>query len=1158
MSSAADFEDELFQDLISDFLDESMKQISSLNDHFLEFEEALDSGDAETLDAAENYDALNEVFRAAHSMKGASAMLGIVGVNALTHKLENLLSAIRSSTVPLSRAALEILFRGLDRLEEILDHVAKTRTAKGRPEDSEFLDWLSTSIDELAAQGPAPTPQAAADSATARAASSAPAEKDAAMVPESQFGDQDDEDMDAPQSSASDLESELTPEMASSSLTPSPTPSESQQEAEMESDAEVEPNTPNDPNEAAATNEDFVTESNTEQEQTEKPKKADKRVAPPPPPPVEEDFGFDVRKYLTLYLDETDEEIEHLNQALLILERQPGDKEALNEVFRMAHRIKGSSTAMGFEGVSRLTHHLESLFDDLRGETRELDEPLMNLIFHCVDELRDFHLQYRATGEPSVNLDSLAQAVLSVLEGNAPPAIERMPSASNESAPQETAPKAVPAPAKSPSPSSDSKPDYPPTWTFPEGREGYRIVIDFHAGISFSDLKAELIQTKLSSRGEIHLTEPTLGDGSALTRFVVYIESTSEQAELESVANIDGVAHIDIQYFSIDESGTYAGSFGPPAEVVDEEPPAPAPVPTPAAAVPVSKQPEPVVPVALTSAPPAPPEPQEISREVEPINVPYADTKAPAKEVPVEPAAVSAAPPPKAKKPSRPQAPPPASGAAAAADLAARDGKDAGTSSARPSETLRVEIERLDHLMNLAGELVINKARFVQIAGGMHQIFGNNKNAIYASREISSRLDDMSQTLQKTRRGERSNLEIDQLAKNVDDLQNSFQIIMNELDRIQSGRNQFHTMEEAIHQLTRIAEGIQKSVMDTRMVPIEPLFARFKRVVRDVARSINKEVVLVISGEKTELDKRMIDELGDPLIHMVRNAVDHGLETPEEREAAGKPRHGTVRLEASHRGNSVVILVSDDGRGIDANRVRNKIIEQGLMGEAEANLLADHEVVNFIFHPGLSTAAQVTDISGRGVGMDIVKSKIDELNGLIEVRTEPGEGTVFSIRLPLTLAIMPSLLTRTFGEVYAIPLENVEEIVNVHCRDVNMVHGKSTIRVRSRVISLACLDDAFTWNGARRPSRGQHITKLREEGKDLTVVILQSGITRIGLVVDDLIGEDDIVIKSLAENFSNVRGLAGASILGNGRVSLILDVEAVLELISQPLPKVPA
>jgi two-component system chemotaxis sensor kinase CheA len=341
------------------------------------------------------------------------------------------------------------------------------------------------------------------------------------------------------------------------------------------------------------------------------------------------------------------------------------------------------------------------------------------------------------------------------------------------------------------------------------------------------------------------------------------------------------------------------------------------------------------------------------------------------------------------------------------------------------------------------------------------------------------------------------------------------------------------------------------------MVPIGPLFERFRRVIRDLSVSSGKEVTLEIGGEKTELDKRMIDELSDPLIHMVRNAVDHGLELPNEREAAGKPRAGTVSLLASHRGNSVMITVSDDGRGINTERIRAKIVAKGLVGKAEALELSDRDLIAYIWHPGLSTAETITEISGRGVGMDIVKSRIENLSGTFDVRSVSGQGTTFIIRLPLTLAIMSSLLVRIYDEVYAIPLDHISEIVEVRSRQIYRVQGRPTIEIRKKIIALVALGDVFRWGGKDHPSvcngtRPGGTQPSAEEASDKrTVVVVQNGETMIGLLVDQLIGMQEVVLKSLERNFRTIPGLSGASILGDGRVSLILDLDAVIDLMAR-------
>jgi two-component system chemotaxis sensor kinase CheA len=355
--------------------------------------------------------------------------------------------------------------------------------------------------------------------------------------------------------------------------------------------------------------------------------------------------------------------------------------------------------------------------------------------------------------------------------------------------------------------------------------------------------------------------------------------------------------------------------------------------------------------------------------------------------------------------------------------------------------------------------------------------------------------------------------------------------------------HQMHTsigeLEEAVHQLERVADEIQKNVMDTRMVPIGPLFTRFHRVIRDITRSSGKNIQLVLRGEKTELDKRMIDELGDPLIHMVRNSADHGIEPPEVRARSGKPAKGTITLDACHRGNSILIQISDDGKGLNPESILRKAIEKGVISKDDAERMSAHQIYQLIWEPGFSTAECVTDVSGRGIGMDIVKSKVESLNGTVDVESTPGQGTVITMKLPLTLAILPSLMIEVDDDVFAMPMESVSEIIRVRSDEVSTVQGKDAVQVRGRVISMIRLGEVFEWAGENRPASGQ-------EPIQRTIVIVNEGDEEIGLVVDKVIGEEDVVIKSMSDNYKNVPGIAGASVLGNGRVSLILDPAGVI------------
>jgi two-component system, chemotaxis family, sensor kinase CheA len=315
-------------------------------------------------------------------------------------------------------------------------------------------------------------------------------------------------------------------------------------------------------------------------------------------------------------------------------------------------------------------------------------------------------------------------------------------------------------------------------------------------------------------------------------------------------------------------------------------------------------------------------------------------------------------------------------------------------------------------------------------------------------------------------------------------------------------------------------------------------------VVRDITRANGKQIRLEICGEQTELDKRMIDELNDPLVHMVRNSVDHGIESPAAREAAGKAREGVVTLDAFHRGNSIIIEVRDDGKGLDADRILRKSVEKGLLSQADAEKMTPQQIYQMVWTPGLSTAEKVTEVSGRGMGMDIVKAKIEELNGTAEINSVPGRGTTITVKLPLTLAILPSLMVEIHGDVFAIPMEVVVEIVRVDREHIASVHGRQMARIRGRVVSLVRLGDLLSFHRAdaavdAAPSRETDLVIVGGPGEE------------IGLAVDRILGEQEVVIKSMAENYQNVSGIAGASILGDGRVSLILDISALLEIVAR-------
>lgn len=750
---------------------------------------------------------------------------------------------------------------------------------------------------------------------------------------------------------------------------------------------------------------------------------------------------FNLSELLPFYLDETDENIAALNDSLLRLESDPADAHALAEAFRMFHSIKGASVVMGFDAVNHLTHHLESLFEELRNKKRTLDRPLLDLTFRCLDDLRDYHRELRAEGQSSRAFKDLIREAQDAL--NAPP------QAAQPSEPTPPEPEPVEPPLDD---------DAPRVW----------VTVEFEPNLQLVDMKARLVANRLSAKGRITATRPPLEELEeleSLAKFSVELAGVDDPEALRPLADVDGVASVAIE--APDDSQT----------APEEQHPGTADLP-----------------IGITDATP--------------------ETKEPTGETPDPPSVA----------PRR----------------------------AKIAETIRVDSDRLDNLMNLTGELIINKARFVDVARGFDEAL-RGSNAKTLAGETEERIDALLRGLDQIVGSGPTSAAVDRWAAQAKRLRDNFREIGGELDRLRRGRDQLKLLTEAIHGLGRVADGLQKGVLETRMVPIGPLFERFRRVVRDIGHSSGKEVILRIAGEKTELDKRMIDELSDPLIHMVRNSVDHGLEPADTREAAGKPRAGTVSLLAAQRGNSVVITVSDDGRGIDHERIRRKIVERGFVSQAEAARMTDRELHPQIWRPGFSTAEAVSEISGRGVGMDIVKNRIEKLNGVVDVRSNPGRGTTFTIRLPLTLAIMSSLLARIFGEVYALPLDHIDEIVEIRPHQIHAVQGRPTIEVRERIVALVSLADLFQWGGARHPNAPEKLEPTSAE--PLRVVIVQNGETTIGLIVDELIGMREVVLKSLERNYRSVPGLSGASILGDGRVSLILDVDALIDMAASREPE---
>ncbi|MDR1306511.1 MAG: chemotaxis protein CheA, partial [Treponema sp.] len=474
-----------------------------------------------------------------------------------------------------------------------------------------------------------------------------------------------------------------------------------------------------------------------------------------------------------------------------------------------------------------------------------------------------------------------------------------------------------------------------------------------------------------------------------------------------------------------------------------------------------------------------------------------------------------------AAKPAAATAEPAPAKPVAAAEDAKKAGKEAGS-------ILRVDSKRIDDLLNLVSETVITKATFNQISMQFGELSADlhNLEAQYRDKVkgLFDSLPDFLESMQNGRTAKDIRKEIGEQYGDLFSLFDGFEASM---------KTNMGKFRSTAQNLGRITGELQEGVMRIRMVPISQIFSRFPRLVRDLSKSLNKKINLVIEGEETELDKSVIEDLLDPIMHSVRNSVDHGIESAEERKAAGKPEEGQVLLKASNEGNMIIIEIGDDGKGIDVETVKAKAVERGLINPNK--VLSDVEAYNLIFEPGFSTAKQITSISGRGVGLDVVRRSIEKLNGTVTVTSERGRGTKFTIKLPLTLAIIQGLLVRVGEEIYSIPITSVIESLRIKPDEIKFIDNYEVFNIRSDVISLLRLNRLFG-------------IKTEEKTDYLFIVIVGTAEKKMGFMVDSLIGEEDVVIKPLRDQFTNSPGIAGASILGDGSVSLIIDVSQLLEL----------
>ncbi|MBQ3560025.1 MAG: chemotaxis protein CheA [Agathobacter sp.] len=700
---------------------------------------------------------------------------------------------------------------------------------------------------------------------------------------------------------------------------------------------------------------------------------------------------MDVSQYLEIFIDESSEHLQSLSDCIMTLEKEPDNKDTINEVFRAAHSLKGMAGTMGFKRMQHLTHDMENVFQEVRSDKISVDSAMIDLLFKCLDALDQYLENVKSSSDEGTEDNEMIIKELNDFIAKANGA--DVASAPVAEAPVEAAPAAKVAESANEVKLQLSDADKDEVAAAKEeGKHVYAITVYVNQECLLKAARAFLVFRAVEGLGQVFANHPSSQD-------------------------------IEDEKFDLDFSFCVASNESLDAII--------------AAAKDVSEIDD-VVGKELTE--------KEAEVKVE-TPVPVA--------APVEaPAQTASAPAAKASTPAPAAAP-------------AQNQKKQTPAKSATNRTIRVDIEKLDNLMNQVSELLIAKNSLVSVSSSENGIGGNQ------------------------------------------------------------------VFRENVESLERITTNLHESVMKVRMVPIESVVNKFPRMIRDLARSLNKKMELYMTGEDTELDRTVVDQIGDPLQHLLRNSADHGLESAEVRRERGKPETGTIFLNAYQEGNNVIIQVGDDGNGIDVEAVKAKAVERGVITQDQADVMTQKEAVNLLFMPSFSMAKQITDISGRGVGLDVVKSNIEALGGDVEVKTKLGEGSTFTVRLPLTLAIIQALLVKVREELYAIALGSITSIEDIPVKDIKYVEAKEVIHLRDTVIPLVRLDRVLD-------------VEPQEEPESLTVVIVKKGDQQAGLVVDDLIGQQEIVIKSLGKYMTGNKLISGATILGDGEVALIIDANTLM------------
>ncbi len=765
------------------------------------------------------------------------------------------------------------------------------------------------------------------------------------------------------------------------------------------------------------------------------------------------------------FFSEAEQQVETLESNVLVIEHDPTNHEAVDEIFRAAHTLKGGSATVEMNELSSFTHKVEDVLDEIRSDRLSVDEKVVDILLSSIDVIKAM-LEARANGSVyEENIDDLVSRLKEYIPEKGAKGAKPKPSAPKAAKPAPAAPakksSSGPSPFNYP---AISESDYMELKSACEGNQKLWLVsVKFDENNPMNSVGGIQVFAALKALGSVLKTIPdfdALYEDQFYEFVYYYIASDADAGKIEDVAFLSDVTLVtDAKIVD----GASEGGTG-----MEESEPVSAAEP---------EQPTKAVTQASEPAAKAAPEKAEEHKAT-----PQADAK-----------------------------------------------KDAGSVHAvQQGSVLRVDSRRIDLLMNLVSETVITKASFNQLAATLGEEllrFQTAESTLKSS--IHQLFEQFPSYLEQLQEGKSVKDVRASILGEFGGLENIFDTDDSELKSITS------KLRSSTQNLGRIASELQEGVMKIRMVPINQIFSRFPRVVRDLQRDLNKKVELMIEGEDTELDKSVVEDLLDPIMHCVRNSVDHGIETPAERKASGKSESGTVILKASNEGNLIVIEIADDGAGIDTDRVKQKAIERGLVHPDKQ--LTEAEAQQLIFLPGFSTADKITNVSGRGVGLDVVKTMIDKLNGTVTVSSQKGQGTTFSIRLPLTLAIIQGLLVRVGKEIYSIPIVSVIESQRILQKDIKTIDSYEVLNVRNEVISVLRLSRLFG---------------IQESHEDeyCNIVIVGSKDKKVGIMVDSLVGEEDVVIKPLRDQFTNSPGIAGASILGDGSVSLIIDVSQLLDL----------